>query len=101
MDPPPDLPEDVGRCWAAINQNAEFFDRAQILTLGRAPGRLDVMGGIANYSGALVLQLLLASATWVAAEPTDGPVIRISSPGTAAQVELPLRALLPRDSPVR
>ena len=32
--------------------------------IARAPGRLDVMGGIADYSGALVLELPLACATW-------------------------------------
>jgi galactokinase len=33
--------------------------------VSRAPGRLDVMGGIADYSGAVVLQLPLARATSV------------------------------------
>jgi galactokinase len=33
--------------------------------VARAPGRLDVMGGIADYSGAVVLQLPLARATSV------------------------------------
>ena len=34
----------------------------------RAPGRLDVMGGIADYSGSLVLQLPLAQACHVAVQ---------------------------------
>lgn len=34
----------------------------------RAPGRLDVMGGIADYSGSLVLQLPLAEACHVAVQ---------------------------------
>lgn len=34
----------------------------------RAPGRLDVMGGIADYSGSLVLQLPLAHACHVASQ---------------------------------
>ena len=29
--------------------------------VARAPGRLDVMGGIADYSGSLVLQVLFIS----------------------------------------
>ena len=33
------------------------------LFVTRAPGRLDLMGGIADYSGSLVLQLPIASAT--------------------------------------
>jgi hypothetical protein len=33
--------------------------------VGRAPGRMDVMGGIADYSGSLVLQMPLAEACMV------------------------------------
>ena len=36
--------------------------------VARAPGRLDVMGGIADYSGSLVLQLPLARATHAAVQ---------------------------------
>ena len=38
------------------------------LTVARAPGRLDVMGGIADYGGSLVLQLPLALACHVAVQ---------------------------------
>lgn len=45
---------------------------------GRAPGRLDLLGGVADYSGALVLEQALHVATTVTAEPADalevGPV---------------------------
>jgi L-arabinokinase len=41
--------------------------------VGRAPGRLDVMGGIADYSGALVLELPLARATWAAVQRQSEP----------------------------
>lgn len=41
----------------------EFFAERAPLHVARAPGRLDVMGGIADYSGALVLELPLAHAT--------------------------------------
>ena len=42
--------------------------------VGRAPGRLDVMGGIADYSGSLVLQLPLAIACHAAVQmlPASG-----------------------------
>ena len=43
---------------------SEFFSVAPTY-VARAPGRLDVMGGIADYSGALVLQLPLARSTYV------------------------------------
>jgi len=47
--------------------------------VARAPGRLDVMGGIADYSGSLVLQLPLAEATLAAVQPADDGQLRIAS----------------------
>jgi L-arabinokinase len=46
---------------------------AEPLYVSRAPGRLDVMGGIADYSGSAVLQMPIAQACHVAAQrqPTD------------------------------
>ena len=38
------------------------------LWISRAPGRLDVMGGISDYSGSLVLQMPIAEACHVAAQ---------------------------------
>lgn len=87
---------------ADVNRNNTFFETDREIVLARAPGRLDLMGGIADYSGALVLQLPLAAATWVAAQAVDEPVIRIRSEGMAAvgavpQVDISLSALLPPD----
>ncbi len=48
-----------------------FFDSKSELTVARAPGRLDVMGGIADYSGSLVLELPIAEATFVALQKDD------------------------------
>lgn len=85
---------------AAVNANADMFQRGAPLALGRAPGRLDLMGGIADYSGALVLELPLACATVVAAQPTAEPVVTVRSleasiaPGDA-EVAVPLAALAP------
>jgi galactokinase len=41
----------------------EFFSGEAPLYIARAPGRLDVMGGIADYSGAQVLELPLECST--------------------------------------
>jgi L-arabinokinase len=49
--------------------------------LARAPGRLDVMGGIADYSGALVLQWPIREATRVALVPWPGRRLSITSIG--------------------
>ena len=43
--------------------------------VARAPGRLDVMGGIADYSGSLVLQLPLDRHTVAMLQPTEEPNI--------------------------
>ncbi len=48
-----------------------FFESGQSVSVARAPGRLDVMGGIADYSGSLVLQLPIREAAFVAAQRTD------------------------------
>jgi len=45
---------------------AGLFLREEPLLISRAPGRLDVMGGIADYSGSTVLQMPIAEAAHVA-----------------------------------
>ena len=49
--------------------------------VARAPGRLDVMGGIADYSGALVLQWPIREATRVAIRPWRTRLFSIISRG--------------------
>ncbi|HEY7376361.1 MAG TPA: galactokinase family protein [Polyangia bacterium] len=80
--------------------NWEFFDRDRPVTLARAPGRLDVMGGIADYSGALVLEMPIAAATWVAAQPSAEAELVLQSPdigalGGEATVRLALGDVVP------
>ena len=48
-----------------------------------APGRLDVMGGIAEYSGALVLSTTLADHVCVAAQRRDDGKLMITTPSSA------------------
>jgi L-arabinokinase len=74
----------------------EFFVPDRPVFVARAPGRIDLIGGIADYSGALVLELPLAVATWVAAQAADPPTIVVSSPATGpAPVELALADVVP------
>ena len=56
-----------------------LFEARQDLYITRAPGRLDVMGGIADYSGSLVLQLPLREAALVALQKTDSRELSIVS----------------------
>ncbi|HEY2865820.1 MAG TPA: galactokinase family protein, partial [Pyrinomonadaceae bacterium] len=57
----------------------DFFDQAADIFISRAPGRLDVMGGIADYSGSLVLEMPIAEATFAAVQKTDDARITIAS----------------------
>jgi L-arabinokinase len=56
-----------------------LFDPQQELTIARAPGRLDVIGGIADYSGSIVLELPIAEATLVALQKDDTRQLRVVS----------------------
>jgi galactokinase len=53
------------------------------LSVARAPGRLDVMGGNVDYTGGMVLQGLLREAVWVAVQPRSDDQIRVLNPGAA------------------
>jgi L-arabinokinase len=44
----------------------QLFDSKAELVVARAPGRLDVMGGIADYSGSLALEMPIQEATFAA-----------------------------------
>lgn len=56
-----------------------FFTSGAPVFVARAPGRLDVMGGIADYSGSLVLQLPLDRHTVAKLQPTQDPIIEVVS----------------------
>jgi galactokinase len=58
---------------------SDFFDKQKDIFIARAPGRLDVMGGIADYSGSLVLEMPIAEATLAAVQKSDDQKIRIRS----------------------
>ena len=62
----------------ARNSSA-FFDPDKEIVIARAPGRLDLMGGIADYSGSLVLQLPLAEATLVALQTNTKRIFEVVS----------------------
>jgi L-arabinokinase len=56
-----------------------FFAAERPVCISRAPGRLDVMGGIADYSGARVLELPLACATFALVQAQDTPRCEVAS----------------------
>ncbi|MEW6073828.1 MAG: galactokinase family protein [Planctomycetota bacterium] len=74
---------------------AFLFAADREIAVARAPGRLDVMGGIADYSGSLVLQMPLAAATLVAAQACPAPEILVASFAAAAGPPRVFRAAVP------
>ena len=83
---------------------AELFG-AGTITLARAPARLDVMGGIADYSGSHVCEYPLAQGTVVGVQERDDRRIRVASVNVAAhglepEFEIALDALDARGRPL-
>jgi L-arabinokinase len=96
---------DVDRFLDVLNRSADFFAPLERIYVARAPGRLDLMGGIADYSGALVLELPLNVATFAAVQavPEQTLVMQTTAAadiGVDARVAVPLDTLLPRDEPL-
>jgi L-arabinokinase len=87
-----------------------LFERGTTVVVSRAPGRLDVMGGIADYSGSLVLQRPIAEGTFAAVQLIDHPVLEIVSIRSPADRKagyherapctIPLDILAPGGTPV-
>jgi galactokinase len=83
---------------------SRFLPPERELVVTRAPGRLDVMGGIADYSGSLVLQLPLREATRVALQKDSERRLRLVSlggeaSGRSASFDIALDELLGDDYP--
>lgn len=55
------------------------FDPARPVRVSRAPGRLDVMGGIADYTGSLVCEMPLDRAAAVALQERDDRQVQVFS----------------------
>jgi galactokinase len=76
-----------------------LFEPGTPIAIARAPGRLDVMGGIADYSGSLVLERPIAEATCAAVQRVDRPVVEVTSIGRPP-LTLALSSLAPGGEPV-
>jgi L-arabinokinase len=75
-----------------------FFSSDASIGVARAPGRLDVMGGIADYSGSLVLQFPLREAACAAAQLHADRDLWVASvdpspPHAVRQLRLPIEPL--------
>lgn len=86
-----------GAAFLARLRSAEFFAPHEPLIIARAPGRLDVMGGIADYSGATVCEMPLAEAAFVALQGRSDEVLRVR---TTAEVAVKEVTISLRDLPI-
>lgn len=85
LSPDVQIPSDIALALEALIQSirsgndqiAPYFSVTDSLIAGRAPGRLDVMGGIADYSGSRVLQLPLQESTIVFCQRCEKPEFRV------------------------
>lgn len=95
--------DSLGRSIASLPPDwANLLDSQRELIVTRAPGRLDLMGGIADYSGSLVLQWPIESAVHVALQRQEAAKLRIASMpekanGPARLFEIELDDLLASD----
>jgi galactokinase len=98
---PLDFPEFERQIGARV---PELFAPGRPVTVARAPGRLDVMGGVADYSGSVVLELPLGAGTFCALQWRADDQIRVVSDaataGGAGEVTLPLAELQPGGEPL-
>jgi L-arabinokinase len=69
----------LGDVIAALPGWEDSFNLRRNFLVTRAPGRLDLMGGIADYSGSLVLQWPIQSAVHVAIQRHSSGGLRIAS----------------------
>ena len=86
---PSDRPQRAASTFVDGLRHAGLFSVDRDIIVARAPGRLDVIGGIADYSGSLVLEWPLADATFVALQRHPDPTLTMVSGPRCATVCLP------------
>ena len=57
----------------------KLFSADAPIVIARAPGRLDVMGGIADYSGSLVLEMPITERTFAAVQVASDDILHLVS----------------------
>lgn len=82
-------PPDAETQWldfeALVRNEAAFFDATGPIAGARAPGRLDVMGGVADYSGSIVMELPIAEAASVAWQWREDRELHIRTVGPESE----------------
>jgi L-arabinokinase len=72
------VPRDFHQHMSRLRTVSDLFEPTPIL-VARAPGRLDVMGGIGDYSGSLVLEMPIAEAAFAAVQSVPEPGVTVVS----------------------
>lgn len=82
---PHDVDRDFARWEAALRRDAAgyFASGHRPVMIARAPGRLDVMGGIGDYSGSLVAEMPIAAAALVGARQEEAGGVTVRSANAA------------------
>ncbi len=88
------------------NEYQDFYDGEGPIAGARAPGRLDVMGGVADYSGSIVLEMPIAQAAYAAWQWRSDRKLKIRSIGIASEgmqqdIEISLDDMVEADGKVR
>ncbi len=86
-----------------LREKSEFFSSGAPIQIGRAPGRLDLIGGNVDYTGGLVFEMTIREATWAAAQlRSDGLIVflnpQMKDYGWESQVEFKLADLASEDN---
>lgn len=81
IDEPADSPETLLAPFENYLQERgeSFFRSAHPITAARGPARLDVMGGIADYSGSIVFEGTLGRAAIVGFQPREDEILKVRS----------------------
>lgn len=83
----PGLDLEDARTFVSSIDDHDFFDPSREVYVARAPGRLDLMGGIADYSGSLVLQWPLGEAALAAAQVVPDGRVQVTSLGPRPEAD--------------
>lgn len=73
------MTDDYQQHLARLRDHPDLFEHGRPILIARAPGRLDVMGGIGDYSGSLVLEMPIAEAAFVAVQAADDQGVTVMS----------------------
>jgi galactokinase len=88
---------------AELRRSKTFFSQLKPVSICRAPGRLDLMGGNVDYTGGLVFQATVREATWAAVQAReDGQIVfwnpQMQSEGWRDRIEFDLASLTDEDT---